>query len=205
MVKFTKEIVEFIRLNATGLKTDELTVLINKHFNASFTCSQIKNCKSRYHITSGVKTCFVKGNTPHNKGKKQSDFMSDEAINRTKATRFKKGNIPHNHRLVGSERITKDGYTEIKVAEPNKWKLKHVMIWEQVNGEKPKSSVVIFLDGNKQNFDIENLKLIKRAQLAVMCKNGMFSDNAEITDANSNIAKLITVRSKKQKELINNG
>ena len=40
--------------------------------------------------------------------------MTPEAIERTKATRFKKGDKPGNHRKVGSERITVDGYIEIK-------------------------------------------------------------------------------------------
>ncbi len=35
-----------------------------------------------------------KGDVSWNKGRKQTDYMSAEAIERTKSTRFKKGNLP---------------------------------------------------------------------------------------------------------------
>ena len=80
------------------------------------------------------------------------------------AHRFKKGNSPVNHREVGSERINVDGYIEIKVAEPNRWKLKHRIIWEQVNGEIPKGYNVQFKNHNTQDCRIENLYIISHAE-----------------------------------------
>lgn len=57
---------------------------------------------------------FLKGHVPFNKGMKQHEFMSEEVIQKTIATRFKKGQIPVNVKNVGYERITRDGYVEIK-------------------------------------------------------------------------------------------
>ena len=54
-----------------------------------------------------------KGTIPANKGKKQVDFMSPEAIERTKKTRFKKGKTTWNVKQVGTERINTYGYTEL--------------------------------------------------------------------------------------------
>lgn len=106
---------------------------------------------------------FKKGSIPHNKGKK----MSPEIYEKVKETMFKKGNSPVNHREVGSERINVDGYIEIKVAEPNRWRFKHRIIWEQVYGEIPKGYNVQFKNHNPQDCRIENLYLICRAdQLA---------------------------------------
>ena len=102
---------------------------------------------------------FKKGSVPPNKGKK----MSPEVYEKVKETMFKKGNSPVNHREVGSERINVDGYIEIKVAEPNRWKLKHRIIWEQVNGKIPKGYNVQFKNHNRQDCRIENLYLICRA------------------------------------------
>ena len=45
---------------------------------------------------------FKKGEPSPNKGKRQCEFMSASAIEKTKPTRFKKGQTPHNHRPVGS-------------------------------------------------------------------------------------------------------
>ena len=74
---------------------------------------------------------------------------------------FKKGDIPSNKKPIGSERIIKDGYTEIKVAEPNKWESpKHRVIWEKVNGKISKGYALVFADGNKQNFGLDNLILV---------------------------------------------
>ena len=101
---------------------------------------------------------FKKGSVPPNKGKK----MSPEVYEKVKETMFKKGHSPVNHREVGSERINVDGYIEIKVAEPNRWKLKHRIIWEQVNGEIPKGYNVQFKNHNPQDCRIENLYLICR-------------------------------------------
>ena len=106
---------------------------------------------------------FKKGSIPPNKGKK----MSPEVYEKVKETMFKKGKSPVNHREVGSERINVDGYIEIKVAEPNRWKLKHRIIWEQVNGEIPKGYNVQFKNHNPLDCRIENLYLISKAdQLA---------------------------------------
>lgn len=106
-----------------------------------------------------IATRFSKGHIPPNKGKK----MSPEVYEKVKETMFKKGNSPVNHRKVGSERINVAGYIEIKVAEPNRWKLKHRIIWEQVNGEIPKGYNVQFKNHNPQDCRIENLYLICRA------------------------------------------
>ena len=103
---------------------------------------------------------FKKGSVPPNKGKK----MSPEVYEKLKETMFKKGNSPVNHREVGSERINVDGYIEIKVAEPNRWKLKHRIIWEQVNGEIPKGYNVQFKNHNTQDCRIENLYIISHAE-----------------------------------------
>ena len=105
-----------------------------------------------------------KGNTPANKGRKQTEYMTPEAIERTAKTRFKKGNTPHNHKPVGWQRITKDGYVEIKIAEPNVFKLKHRLIWENEIGPIPAGHNIQFKDGNRLNCELENLYIITRAE-----------------------------------------
>lgn len=109
---------------------------------------------------NNVAARFTKGHVSHNKGKK----MSPEVYSKVARTMFKKGQTPVNHRDVGSERVNVDGYIEIKVAEPNKWRLKHRVIWEEVNGEIPKGYNVQFKNHNSQDCRIENLYLISRAE-----------------------------------------
>lgn len=103
---------------------------------------------------------FQKGSVPLNKGKK----VSPEIYSKMQPTMFKKGQTPLNHRDVGSERVNVYGYIEIKVAEPNRWRLKHRVIWEQANGSIPKGYNVQFKNHNPLDCRIENLYLISKAE-----------------------------------------
>lgn len=109
-----------------------------------------------------------KGNVPSNKGKKQVDYMSPEAIDRCAATRFKKGNKPHNtyeRDGIISSRIDTTGrlYLYIRTS-PGKWELYHKYLWEQKNGEVPPSHCLWFKDGNSTNVSLENLECISRKE-----------------------------------------
>ena len=106
---------------------------------------------------------FNKGIIPHNKGKKQVDFMSKEAIERTKATRFQKGIVPHNTKYNGHERITKDGYIEVRIKQGT-YRLKHIHNWEKLNGKLPKGHCLWCLDGNIKNTNPNNWELITRRE-----------------------------------------
>ena len=60
-----------------------------------------------------------------------------------------------------------DGLVYIKVAESRNrresWKPLQKVLWERANGRKVgKDEAVIFLDGNKQNFDIDNLRCVPK-------------------------------------------
>lgn len=196
---FTQEQKDFIKNNYIGIGNKELTELFNKTFGTNFTSGQIKRYKHSKHYNSGITGHFEKGHVSANKGQK----MTAEQYEKCKATMFKKGDIPHNHKSVGSERINKDGYLLIKIAEPNKYVLKHRYIWEQANGPIPKGHVLIFLDGNKQNFDLNNLACITLAENAVLNHLKLRSTDKDITQAAINVAKIkhkISKLSKKNKE-----
>lgn len=112
----------------------------------------------------GVSTRFKTMMPGWNKGKKQTEYMSAENIEKTRATRFKKGQDPHNTVAIGSERLSRDGYVEIKVrhskdgsGKNKNFKPKHRVIYEAHYGPVPDSYNVEFVDGNKLNFDLENL------------------------------------------------
>lgn len=112
---------------------------------------------------------FSKGHEPANKGKKQVEFMTPEAIEKTKATRFKKGQKPHNT-LPGIfivtirtdyKRGTKAKY--IKLGDM-KYQELHRYNWEKKYGKVPKGMCIAFKDRNSLNCNIENLELITREE-----------------------------------------
>ncbi len=94
--------------------------------------------------------------------------MTPEAIERTKATRFQKGARVWNHKPIGYERVNRDGYIDVKVAEPKTFKLKHRIVWEENRGAIPRDHNIQFKDGNRQNCDIENLYLISRKDQMIL-------------------------------------
>lgn len=114
---------------------------------------------------------FTKGSVSHNKGKRCPEGVGGRHPNARK-TQFKKGQEPHNTQYLGHERITKDGYIEISVAETNprtgygrRYKHKHVHLWTLKNGPVPEGHALKCLDGNKLNTDPSNWEAIPRGLL----------------------------------------
>ena len=165
---------------------DTILKMMNDKFECSFNRKQIISFMRRNKLKSeAIKNNgrFSKGMTPWNKG---LSYMPNN-----KETRFQKGNIPHGHREVGSERIIRDGYIEIKVAEPNVWDLKHRVIYREHYGEIPGGHNIIFADGNKMNFDIDNLIAVSKSEMLILNNNNLRFEDKELTKVGVNIAKVI--------------
>lgn len=155
-IKYTEEMLMFLRQHEETPRT-ELTRKFNEKFGCKLSADSIKAKCLRMGLKTGRTGCFSPGQKSWNKGLK--GYMG------ANSTSFKKGNTPHNHKPVGHERITVDGYIEVKVAEPNVFELKHRQIWEQQHGKIPDSHVLVFKNMNKQDCRIENLMLVSRAEL----------------------------------------
>ena len=124
---------------------------------------------------------FKKGMTPHNKGKK----LSDSTKAKLAKTMFKSGNRPHNTLKVGAETQDKYGYVMVKITEPNVWQYKHHVAYGKT---VPTGHKVIFLDGNKYNFERDNLQLVSNAEL--MQKNTMYRYPLELVQLLKTLSKL---------------
>lgn len=175
---------QYLKEITYGKHYREILELMNNRFEYQFNIEQIKGAINRYKLKTGFNGKFKKGNKPWNKDKKGVSFGGE-------ATWFKKGQAPVNHRPIGSERITKDGYTLIKTGEPDEWKLKHRIIYEQHYGSIPKGHVIIFADSNRQNFNIENLICVSRKKLKTMNQNNLIYNDANSTNAGSLVADVI--------------
>ena len=163
----TQEQLGFLRAAYTTMPLCDLAPAFNAKFSTALTEQQIRSTLRNHRIRSGRTGKFEQGQTSWNLGKK--GYMG------ANATSFKKGNLPHNHQPLWTERVDKNGYIEMSVPErnpytgfPTRYKHKHVWIWEQAHGPKPKGTAVIFKDGNNRNFDQDNLLLVTRAELLVM-------------------------------------
>lgn len=184
MNKYTSEMIEYLKEIAPGTPIKEIGEKFNKKFNAEIKYTALWAVMKRYNITNGRVSKFKKGNIPHNKG------ISYNPGGKSILTRFKKGNIPKNCKPVGTEKITSDGYTEIKIALPNKWVRKHIYLYEKAHGKVPKGHVIIFADKDRSNFNLDNLICVSRSELAVINKNKLVYPNGEFTKVGVNIAKV---------------
>lgn len=82
---------------------------------------------------------------------------------------------------IGTEYVKPDGMVLVKVA-PNKWKYKQRYIYEQYyNVELPKETMVIFLDGDRTNFDINNLMAVSTPEYNCIKNKDLISNNGTAT------------------------
>lgn len=188
---YTLEQREFIKNNLSGKTVSELTEIFNDKFGTDFKVNQIKHYKKNNKLKSGVDCRFKKGQTNNYKIKGISEGF--------KINQFRKGNISHNTLSVGSEVITIDGYTKIKIGNPNKWKYKHIFIWEKSNGAMPEGHVIIFADKDKSNFNIDNLILISKAELLTLNRYRLIKEDAELTKTGLVVAKIYRKISERSK------
>ncbi|MDR2490256.1 MAG: HNH endonuclease [Spirochaetaceae bacterium] len=182
VAKYTTKQVEFLERVIPTRRPSEVVVLFNKCFGTNLKECHIKSFMDNRKIRNGRDTRFMPGGIPYNKGIKRASVSP--------ATEFKKGNRPFNWRPVGSERINKYGYVEIKTAEPRTWKTKHQVIWEEKNGALPKGHVIIFADGNKLNMRLSNLLLVSRRELVVMNKFRLISNDRILTEIGKSVADI---------------
>ena len=184
MHRFTLTQITYLIRNHNGLARAELTEMFNQHFDLQLKQQQIENVLQRWGLRSGYGGGqFRPGHIPHNKGKRK--FWTGG-----EATQFKKGHKPWNYKPVGTERINANGYVDVKVADPNKWRQKHLLIWEEAHGPVPKGQVIIFADGNCLNVQLDNLLLVSRRELVMLNKYSLIGGSAELTKVGITVADL---------------
>jgi hypothetical protein len=201
--KYHEKHLNYLRKIVPGKPFKTALIMFNKKFGFDIGIKAFGTLCKRYDIANGLCTTFQKGHVPFYKGKKGQYAPGCEV------SWFKKGHMPENTMPLGSERLSKDGYIEVKYSNdggpPNKrWKGKHRIIWERENGPISKGCAIIFLDGNKRNFKLNNLRMVSRGELAVLNHTHMLDADEEVVEANIEIAKIkVLISDKKRASLIN--
>jgi len=190
---YTEEEHAFMKSFVPGHTYKEIREEFLKRFGGelaeSFPSSYINN----HNLNTGLSGRFKKGMTPANKGKK----MSPELYAKSAPTMFKPGQMPQNTDLIGTEKLLADGYIWVKIDNQPKvkktvnWIQKHRKIWQEQNGPIPEGHVIIFLDGDRTNFDIDNLACISKAENARLNQRKLRFDNADLTKSGVEIAKVL--------------
>lgn len=167
---YTDEQRQFIS-ERRSLPRAELLKLFNKEFGASLKKKALESYCKRHGFYTGRNGCFEAGHKPWNTGTKGEC--------RPNSGSFIPGQSAHNHKPIGYERIcAKYGYVLVKSDEINPYtgrrghyKAKHKLIWEKEHGQIPAGHVIRFVDGNKTNFDLDNLVCIPKSVNAKLNKS----------------------------------
>lgn len=177
--------IEFIKNNYADMCNDVLKLKFNCSEKSLYGVAHklgIKKSKEYMSLTfgaalakAGEKTRYAKGNVSANKGKKITEYCSIDAIKKIQKSQFKKGNVPYNIKPIGYERVSRDGYVEIKIgnfeSSTDNYNLKHRVIWEQHFGPILNNEIIEFLDNNKFNIQISNLRKVTRAENCINNQN----------------------------------
>ena len=163
---------------APGRSHAEIRAIMTEEFGDHFGGKRISAALKRYGILTGLTGRFEKGSVPYNKGKTWADYGTPEGHARSRATQFKAGEVhgyaAQREQPVGSERVNRDGYVEVKVADglqarPNcNFRMKHHVVYEQAHGAIPEGCNVVFADHDKRNFNPDNLVAVPREIWAVI-------------------------------------
>ena len=192
--RYPKGLYEFVRDNSWGVSSKEMAKMVNERFGTSFTPGMMKQVRQRHGIRSGCTGWYQKGHPPGNKGLRQEDYMSPEAIEKTRATRFKKGDRPPNELPVGSVVVNSYGYKlrkrRMEGALWERWEFLHKAVWEERNGPVPEGMVVTFKDSDRLNCDIDNLILVTRGENAALTRLGYRFEDPDLTETGLNALRL---------------
>lgn len=168
-IPYSESELKWIKGNCTMPRREAHAAFCKEFGRSDVSADNFKGLCKRKGWRTGRDGRLQPGNVSWNKGKKMP-YNTNSA-----RTQFKKGHLPHNTKYLGHERISKDGFIEISIAEKNphtgyerRYVLKHKRLWEQKHGPVPKGMCLKALDGNRMNADPDNWELIPRSVLLLM-------------------------------------
>lgn len=138
---------------------------------------------------------FKKGHPSWHSGMSIDEYKSHYTDESFAKGKFKKGERSAAYRYDVGDEVIRDDYIYVKISDdpqipPKKqWKSKQRFIYEQHYGELPDGYQVIFLDGDRENFDIDNLAAITDSERMTLTALNWYG-KGEITKTGIAYAKL---------------
>ena len=214
---WTNEQIKYLKRIANGKPKKVTLEKINKKFNLNLSLRQLNNCMSNNNIKVNIRHTWtneqieylkkIAEGTPRKEIVKKlndkfdlnltilqvRDCMNGRGIRNNIDKRFSAesgGNRCQQEKPIGTISKWECGYTRIKTGD-NEWEFIQRYVWRKHYGEIPKGYSVIFLDGNLDNFDIDNLALVSRHELMKYNSMRLKSNDIELNKTAVNLAKLI--------------
>lgn len=149
-LRWTKEMLDFLRTNYEKYPYTKLTNLINSEFNIKTTPSSVEHKVNRLGL----------------KKSKEAISRMAKSKNSTKYW-FLPGHVSKLRAPIGYERVDRHGFIWVKEKDPDVFESKHRIIYKQHYGEIEEGINIVFLNGNKNDFRIENLVPLTNSELAI--------------------------------------
>ena len=164
--RYSEEVIQYVIEYYPTMRTSEMVKVLGiseKKIHQLANTRGIKKSKEylrevhgKVVAIAGIDNRFYKGHEPWNKGIKGRNNAPEHTL-------FKPGHLPANHKPIGWTRVDSEGYHWMKIAEGLKgWVMIHRLAWEMENGPIPEGKFLRFIDGNKDNWQVENLALVDR-------------------------------------------
>ena len=141
------------------MPNDKFLKKFNKKFKRNITLKQLSAYKSHHKITSGL----ISG--------------------------FYKGHIPKNYNKIGTETTRNGDRVFIKVGNPSVYVEKKRYLYEKYKGKIPENYVVVFADGNKNNFNLDNLILMSKVEHFIITTHGLNFKDKDLLKSSILLAK----------------
>lgn len=163
---------DFIRSVSTWPREQAHAAFCQKFGRDDVSLSNLHSLCKRNGWLTGRTGTFAKGQEPLNKGKKCAPGQGGNHPN-ARRTQFAKGErrgvAVKLYKPIGTERVTEDGYRERKTHDgmplQSRWRLIHLIEWEEANGPIPEGHCLKCLSGDKTDTSPSNWELIPRALL----------------------------------------
>lgn len=158
--QYTEAEIEWLRENQDTMTREKLTKAFNEKFGASVKQTSISDiCTKRLGLLRSVNpTCY---------GKKEKEQLPIGTVRKSQTGTYIKVKDSRNGHFSGYQ-------------EPY-WMPLQKKIYQDAYGEIEKGKMVCFLDGNADNFDIDNLYPIDRRISALMSSNQWWTKDKEHT------------------------
>ena len=163
--KYTQEMLDWVEKHQAGITRQELADRFNAEFGFDTKAVNMISLCGKRGWENGLSGRFKKGGNAW--------------------TRNRLGYSTSKRLPIGSESNDTGGYTIVKVSHKHpRWIGKHVIKWQEVNGEIPDGYMLRFLDGDKKNIELNNLICVpKKVSAITNMRNPANTSNPELNKA----------------------
>lgn len=209
---YTEEMLAFLRENVEGMPLGELTERFNERFGTDISKAAIAACVHRKGWGNGLfhqsRTFpvevrrFMAENCRGNRAREMVVLLretfggdwTEEQVARYYTKHGLKSGVAGRYMPIGSLVFRPGEWYYEKVAEgPDtnaNWRSKHVLVWEAAHGPVPKGHMVIFLNGDRRDYGLENLALCPWDVGIEVNRRGLRFTDPEATRAGLLIAEI---------------